>query len=576
VSGFETKSDLSIEDKVSSTNGGISEIRSKPRGHFNRKAGSIGALTMLLILVAVTVGGWKLSSLDFWYSSRIRNEGASIQSKPIDFHSTIDNHDPSPEDMYDSPGLMRLAVSPEVNPTPQIYDRSVLTQIQKDRLYKASLAYLADSEEEAVYMANSIGYVPNGGHPATMCGPLAVSILRDALLIDRYVDLEDFWLLNPRDDYTVRAILEKNFPREHYHWYQTTTPINYYDFKSYPLYTGDFLYLFAGQKGNFEHMILVTRIDEAGRAYSVSPLETINGYSIKEVMLYDPNHPGEGYFYEITNKTNTEFGLTGLGGFWMWRRLTPIPEQNSNDLAFGHGLDAILDKVGGEWHVYIKEIDGRVIYSRKADEIVHPASIIKVPLAIQFFQALDYQDDDIREFLSKRGVGGRTYLQLLEAILVVSEENATQILENWVEDRFEIKDVFAKWGVLETSLSPRKTTAEEMGWIFEGLYQGEWVKPEEREIILELMSEVSSSDDTRLGVILDDLKEDDKFFNKRGSLVNGRIIAADVAIIEIGDGAFIIALFGYPGSEDVTPTYDDLEAAIEEVAPVIWEYLSQQ
>lgn len=561
ILGFETRSDHSVENDVTSSSGGMFEVDSKPEMLPNKKSVSILALTIPLLLIMLSVGGWKLRDLNLGYFSSFEPEVASIQSLPIDIPSVVDEQD--------SP-------LPEVNPASPIYDLSILTQIQKDRVYKASLTYLAENEEEAVYLATSIGYVPNEGHPATMCGPLAVSILRDAFLIDRYVNLEDFWLLNPRDVYTVSAILEKYFPKEHYHWYQTSTPINYYNFTSHPLYTGDFLYLFAGHRGTFEHMILVTRVDEAGRAYSVSPLETSDGYSIKEVMLYDPNLPGEGYFYEITNNKNVEFGLTGLGGFWLWRRLTPVPEPNFNDLAFGQELDAIFDAVGGDWYAYIKKVDERVIYSREVDEIIHPASVIKVPLAMLFFHALDYQDGDIYEYLSERGTGGRTYQQLLTAMLVESEENATQIIENWLNDRIDVKDTFAKWGVLDTSISPRRTTAEEMGWIFEGLYQGNWVKPEEREIILELLSEFTPSDNTRLGVIQNFLNREDRFFNKRGSLIKGRVIVADVAIIEIDDEVFVIALFGHPGTEDETPTFDDLEAAIEEAAPVIWEYLSQE
>jgi hypothetical protein len=566
--------DLSIENEVGSNHRRLSEILSKLAIHPKNNTGWL--LASVFMFVAVIVGGWKLTDFTSRNSLGIDAKTASIQLKPSDILSAGDNHGMSLEDLNNSMMVKSSSVSPEVTPTPTIYDRSVFTQIQKDRLYKASLAYLADNEEDAVYIAKRIEYVPNEGHPATMCGPLVVSILRDASLIDRYVDIEKFWFLNPRDEYTVRAILEKYFPREHYHWYQTSTPIHYFDFRSYPLYTGDFIYLFAGSGGTYEHMLLVTRTDEAGRAYSVSPQETANGYSIKEVMLYDPNHPGEGYFYEITNKANAEFGLTGFGGFRMWRRLTPIPERNLNDLTFGDEIDSILDKVGGEWHVYIKKIGGRVIHSRMADEIIHPASVIKVPLAIQFFQALDYQGDDLHEYLSQRGEGGRTYQQLLQAMLVESEEKATQIIENSVNDRLNVNDTFAKWGVLETSFSPRRTTAEEMGRIFEGLYQGEWIKPEEQEIILELLSEFASSDDTRLGVIRNELSVNEQFFNKRGSLFNGRIVVADVAIIENGDDTFIIALFGFPGSKDEAPTYDDLEAAIEDVAPVIWEYLRRQ
>ena len=262
----------------------------------------------------------------------------------------------------------------------------------------------------------------------------------------------------------------------------------------------------------------------------------------------------------------------------MWRRITPVPEVDLDDLAFGDQLDSILNETGGEWHVYIKEIGGRVIYSRESREVINPASVIKVPLAIQFFQALDYPEEaDINEYLSSHGFRGRTYMQLLSAMLVNSEEDATELLQEWVEDRISVKDSFARWwGALKTTYTPRRTTAEEISKIFESLYQGLWLLPEERQIILDLMSEYSPGDDTRLGLLNQYLPDDYRLFNKRGSNAQGIVIVGDVAVIEMGDRVYVVAMFGYPGPGDDSPTYDDLETAIEETVPSIWFYLSEQ
>jgi beta-lactamase class A len=553
----------------------IYEAATVPEVEPHRKARRF--LTFIPLLMVVTVGAWALKDFTFGHRPNTETQEPSLQSEPTSMPAVVDDNASSSDEIDSTPAALGPVAPQTITSNSSKYDRSVLTQIQKDRLYQASLAYLADDEEDALYVSKSIGYVPNGGHPATMCGPLAMSILRDALLVDRYIDVGDFWLLNPRDDYTIRAILEKYFPREDYQWYQTSIPINYYDFKSHPLYTGDFLYLFAGRGGTFEHMLVVTRVDDEGRAYSVFAREDSKGYSIKEVMLYDPNNSEEGYFYEITDSANAEFGLTGFGGFWMWRRITPLPEVNLDDLAFSDQLDVILNETGGDWHVYIKEIDGRVIYSRKSQEVINPASVIKVPLAIQFFQALgNPEENDILEYLSEHGVKGRTYMQLLRAMLVDSEEDATELLLDWVSARIHVKDTFARWGALDTTYTPRRTTAEEISRIFEGLYEGLWLLPGERQIILDLMSEYSPGDDTRLGLINNYLPDGNNLFNKRGSVAKGFVVVGDVAIIEMGNRAYVVAMFGYPLPEDDLPTYDDLEAAIEEAVPLIWDYLNKQ
>ena len=98
--------------------------------------------------------------------------------------------------------------------------------------------------------------------------------------------------------------------------------------------------------------------------------------------------------------------------------------------------------------------------------------------------------------------------------------------------------------------------------------------PGEREIILDLLDQYTSGDNTRLGLISDFLPDDFNLFNKRGSVAKGFVVVADVAIIEMGDRAYVVSMFGYPRAVDDRPTYDDLEAAIEEAAPLIWKYLS--
>ena len=453
-----------------------------------------------------------------------------------------------------------------------IYDDSILTQVQKDRLFHASLGYLASTEEEAIHIARSIGFVRNEGHPSNMCGPLAIAILRDAGLIEEHIDLHQFWLLNPHDGYTVRTILEKTFPREEYFWYRDTTPIDVFDFSSFPLFSGDFVYIYAGAGGTFEHMLTVTRVDEAGRAFTVMNQNTEEGYIISELMLYDPNNPGEGFFYELTDRNNMDIGITGFGGFQLWRPISRIEDKSPDQHTFDRAMEAIFEEYGGVWHVIFKEVDGEVIYSRHARERIHPASTIKVPIAMLLFEAFDDEmPRNLPEHLAERGTGGRTYEQLLRAMLVISEEDATQILVDWIEERLRIRDTLEGWGLTETTITPRRTTAEETARVLEDLYRGMWIEPQARDIILELMNEYTSNDDGRLGVIRDNILNGN-MYNKRGSLASEWVIVADTAIIEYGGKAYIVALFAYPKDEGDT-TYEDLEAAIEEAAHLIWEYI---
>jgi hypothetical protein len=193
-----------------------------------------------------------------------------------------------------------------------------LNEEERRRLYDSSIKFVANTAAEAISVAQNLQFLVDHGHPSNMCGPLAAAILRDAGLVERHIILHDFWLLNPAELSDVR-LLESVFPASRYDTYKTTVSINQFDFAEFPLEPGDFVYLFAGPGGTFDHVIVVTRVDEEGRVFSVTNVNSDAGFLIKEVLLYDPSEPGLGMFYEWTDLANIRLGLTGLGGFQLWR-----------------------------------------------------------------------------------------------------------------------------------------------------------------------------------------------------------------------------------------------------------------
>jgi hypothetical protein len=201
---------------------------------------------------------------------------------------------------------------------------NVFSAEQVERLHQASLKYLAATDSEAVRVARDLRFV-QGADVSNMCGPLAVAILKDAGFISADLDIHDFWLLNPRQK-PSRTVLENVFPAAQYTDFRTEQPTNQFNFHQYPLKVGDFLYIYAGKDGSFEHMLTVTRVDEAGRAYTITNLHTDSyNFAIREVVLYDPTLTGVGQFYDWANKKNYRLGVTGLGGFEVWRRIAPLP-----------------------------------------------------------------------------------------------------------------------------------------------------------------------------------------------------------------------------------------------------------
>lgn len=218
--------------------------------------------------------------------------------------------------------------TPHATATATLTPRSALTWDQEKLLYETSLQFLAENEEDATLIVrDQIDYLESiSEHPSLVCGPLSAVILRDSGLLPPDTDLHGFWLLDPRLR-PSQIILETYFPEDRYEWYQFDTGTHKFDFNTFPLLPGDFIYLYAGINGTFEHIITVSRVDEAGRAYAVSNLATEDGFVIRELILYDPNNPGVGQFYDWMNRElNGWLGMTGDGGFDLWRPIAPIQD----------------------------------------------------------------------------------------------------------------------------------------------------------------------------------------------------------------------------------------------------------
>ena len=195
------------------------------------------------------------------------------------------------------------------------------------RLHRAALAHIAADPESATRLARSFGYAQYA-HPWSMCGPLTASILYRAGVLQDPAMIPAFWLLDP-DSRTDQRLLERAFPPERYRRYDfLDLPISMFDFQAFPLVPGDVLYLYGGLKWRaFEHVMVVTYVDRAGRAYSVSNVGTPVGFVVQQILLYDPHAPGRGYFYWWNDHGKKEMlgGLTGTGGFTVWRPRFLLP-----------------------------------------------------------------------------------------------------------------------------------------------------------------------------------------------------------------------------------------------------------
>ena len=200
-------------------------------------------------------------------------------------------------------------------------------------LHEASLAYLANTPKKALEVARSIDFTEGPyENPDNMCGPLTVAIMRDSGYLPAEANPHNMWLLCPRTDnpecHGLRILERTFFPPDQYDYIWVEESVGKHNWRSDPLQPGDWLYLFVLNGFSnftcFDHMIVVTRVDERGRAYSVTNVNHGNGFVIREELLYDPKRPGEGLFYDLTNdELRKELGMTGTAGYLLIRAKEP-------------------------------------------------------------------------------------------------------------------------------------------------------------------------------------------------------------------------------------------------------------
>lgn len=227
-------------------------------------------------------------------------------------------------------------------------------------LATAGETYLAEMTEDAFEVAYKIDWLEGGKteSPVTMCGPLTWSINKDArafpLGYGEWLEgPKSFWLPSP----SLNGRPWSLFPPDTFTVMKNEEPLRKFDFSTFPLHPGDIVYTYGGRDG-FDHVIVVTDVDEDGRVYAVSNIiryRPIKWYSIEHIMLYDPSDPMAGYFF---NEWATDFvnGRTGHGGFevlrWNWR----AKDISGEDASYTVQPGDTLPLVAARWRTPPEEI----------------------------------------------------------------------------------------------------------------------------------------------------------------------------------------------------------------------------
>ena len=478
---------------------------------------------------------------------------SSMEKRPWDTQSpSVKTNMPEPTNL---PQGEADPASEEVEPEPIQTNQATLPAELSPEIASGSLLEEAASSMVSETSAEVGQLIARFGemNPQNADGPLAASILLAAGEIQAPVEPRSFWLLNPLRD---AARMERYLPHEDFLWTKYSGPARQLDLSNSTIEPGDLVYLIPSDENMVGNYYTVTRINSAGRAYTVTilPGNELGTIRIGEALLFDPVEPLTGLL------RNTPIALSGRG-MLVWHKRS-YAGQSENEIR----LNRVLNR-GGKWSVLVSQVGGETQFAQDAEKVLHPASIIKVPLGLLVLYSLSLDNQHLEDALAEAPPqAGRTYAQLIHAMLALSEETATDILERDLNRRMGaswIRSTLDGWGAGRTTLEPRRSTVRDIERLFMGLYTSQFLEERSGQFMLDALGEVTAGDTVRLWKLRTILPQGAVLYNKRGSLTNPMIVA-DAGILAMPDGsAYFICLVGNP---DDWTTFEELDQIIGEFA----------
>jgi len=253
--------------------------------------------------------------------------------------------------------------------------------------------------------------------------------------------------------------------------------------------------------------------------------------------------------------------------------ITPSKEQTPTQLPqidvslLSSALDTNVD-----WHILLKDLDtGDVIFENKPDELFNPASMIKIPLALAVLD-INHQMGRTLTDLINIGPKGRSFAALLDAMVILSEEQASQDLEYFARGENRLRNTLIAWNIPNTTYHPRLSTCNDLATALEGIYTQRFLPAEMNDYLLDLMLVQTENDSKYLGVIPATLPGA-TFANKRGTMT-GPTVVADHGLLSYKGKTWIVIIAGTP-DESGTATFESIAESIERFGYALSEELKR-
>jgi beta-lactamase class A len=223
----------------------------------------------------------------------------------------------------------------------------------------------------------------------------------------------------------------------------------------------------------------------------------------------------------------------------------------------------------GEYGIYIYELENGWSYGLNQDLVFPAASLIKLPIMIRAYQKSESGELDLEEtyflketdkrvgagILESQAAGtSYTYRELIRLMAHYSDNTAAKIISDLLGEG-EIEAAIKDIGMEKTTFSENETTPTDIGLLLKKLYQGELISSENRDELLDFLTETAFEDRIPAG-----LPEEVRVAHKIGTETAS---FSDAAII-LAEEPFILVIMSRGALES------EAEKILVEISRLVW------
>lgn len=234
----------------------------------------------------------------------------------------------------------------------------------------------------------------------------------------------------------------------------------------------------------------------------------------------------------------------------------------------------LTSQLPGEYGLWTSTIDGQESLSLNGAEVFTAASVIKLPVLVAYYQAVDSNTLNSQEIYVLKeedrweyGTGSMqqqpegteyTYQQVAQLVANQSDNMGAEILIKKLGGYDRLQRKVNGWGLKSTDLSENETSPEEMGKILKDIYQGKLLTPDSRNELFENLTNTVLEDRLPAGVP-SGVRVIHKFGSEEG-------VVNDCGVVE-SQKPYIVCIL----STDIST--GEAEELLPKLSRLIWEWL---